>query len=70
MDDLCSAETIGGITHLIFASTNRKTHSQHNLERTVELRLLVPADRVDAMARAMLAGRVETDACDERAVLY
>jgi hypothetical protein len=44
--------------HLIFATTRREVRSPHNLERVVELRLLVPPDRIDAMARAMLAGRV------------
>jgi hypothetical protein len=33
------------------------------------IRLVVPPDRIDAMARAMLAGRVEAEASEERATL-
>ncbi len=69
VDDLCSVETIGGVTHLVFTSTRRQLYSPHDLERVVEARLIVPADRIDAMARAMLAGRVEAEAIEEHATL-
>jgi hypothetical protein len=60
-DDLSRIDYIGSMVHLIFASTRRAVHEPNELERVVEVRLVVSPENVQVIARAMLAGRVEPE---------
>jgi hypothetical protein len=59
VDDLCQIDHARGVTHLVFAATRRKTYGGQGEERWVEVRLVVPTQVVEAMAKAMLNGCVE-----------
>jgi hypothetical protein len=59
VDDLCSIEAIGGVVHLVFTSQRRDVAYPAALARVVEVRLLATPQNVQAMGRAMMAGRVD-----------
>ena len=56
VEEVSAIATFGSITHLIFAS--RQAESDGGVARIVQARLIVPTDRLQAIAKAMLAGQV------------
>lgn len=56
VDGLSAIQTIGSVTHLLFTTLQRDADSGR-MERTVQVRLVVPNDQVAAIGRLLVAGR-------------
>ncbi len=55
VDELSIVKTVGPVTHLVFCSRQPASHDPNKFERTVQQRLVVPTDQLNAMARSLLA---------------
>ena len=54
-DELSIVKTMAGVTFLVFSSRQPDTSNPEKCDRVVQLRLIVPTDALNTMARAMLA---------------
>jgi hypothetical protein len=65
VDGLRGIITMGAITHLIFTARQRCEWITVGTERIVQARLVVPSSELQAIGRAILAGRVELQRAED-----
>jgi hypothetical protein len=59
VDEISAILPVGAVTHLVFAA-RRPEMPSGKMESVVQARLIVPADRVQSIGRALLAGALPT----------
>jgi hypothetical protein len=64
VDGLSGIITFGAVTHLIF-TVRQRWGGIDNTERVVQARLVVPSGELQAIGRAILAGRVELQRAED-----
>ena len=55
-DGVSAIMTVGSVTHLIFTSREPNVMEPGKVYRTVQVRVIVPADRVQEIGRVLLRG--------------
>jgi hypothetical protein len=58
VDSLAAIIPLGPVTHLLFA-VRQPSSSAEIIERTLQVRLIVPTDQLKAIGLAILAGRMD-----------
>ena len=55
VDELSVIKPMGAVTHLIFTARQPEAHQPDGFSRVVQLRMVIPTDQLNTIARAMLA---------------
>jgi hypothetical protein len=66
IDGLSAIVTMGSVTHLIFTARQRcEWDTVSKTERIVQARLVIPSCELQAIGRAILAGRIELQRAED-----
>jgi hypothetical protein len=55
VDELSIVKPMGAVTHLVFSARQPEADRTTSITRIVQVRLIVPTDQLNTMAKAMLA---------------